>query len=183
MALPFARIALDGEAARTGRLPTINALLRRSGCATACLYASDLLQVGDEDLRGLALVERWALLRKPAGPALLYSDHLGTQNGEAMCPRRRLPRRRLWISIPRCEPLRFSSSSCSPLPLGGARTIARSRSRSSTRSTGRSTTRRRAPRAQRCSARAYSARVAMSRGGAVQERCERDFLKRLPRAR
>ena len=73
-------------------------------------------------------------------------------------PPPQLPRRRLWISIPGCEPLRFSSSSCSPLPLG-ARTIARSRT-GVRRSTGRSTTRRRAPRAQRCSARAWSARVA-----------------------
>jgi bifunctional non-homologous end joining protein LigD len=68
-------------------LPDFNALLRRSGAATACFYAFDLLQVGDEDLRGLALFERRALLRKQikqAKPALLYSDHLVGADSEAM---------------------------------------------------------------------------------------------------
>jgi bifunctional non-homologous end joining protein LigD len=89
MALPVTRIVLDGEAVAhcPKGLPDFHALLRRSGCAIACFYAFDLLQVGDEDLRGLALVERRALLRKHlrrAGPALLYSDHLDGSDGEAM---------------------------------------------------------------------------------------------------
>src|SRR4051812_29586825 len=45
-------------------LPDFNALLHRSGCAIACLYAFDLLRVGEKDLRGVALVERRALLRE-----------------------------------------------------------------------------------------------------------------------
>ena len=89
MALPVTRIVLDGEAVAhcPEGLPDFNALLRRSGCATACLYAFDLLHIGDEDLRGLALFERRALLRKHlkrAGPALLYSEHLDGSDGEAM---------------------------------------------------------------------------------------------------
>jgi bifunctional non-homologous end joining protein LigD len=47
MALPFARIVIDGEAWRIAR----EALLGRSGAATACLYAFDLLHVGRDDLR------------------------------------------------------------------------------------------------------------------------------------
>ena len=89
MALPVTRIVLDGEAVAhcPKGLPDFHALLGRSGCATACLYAFDLLHVGDEDLRGLALVERRALLRrhlKRAAPALLYSEHMDGQDGEAM---------------------------------------------------------------------------------------------------
>ena len=65
----------------------------REGCARACLYAFDLLQVGDEDLRGLALVERRALLREHlkcrsqrerCSPAILYSDCMTGADGEAM---------------------------------------------------------------------------------------------------
>ena len=43
--------------------------------------------VGAEDLRGLTLVERRALLRehlKSAGPALLFSEHMQGADGEAM---------------------------------------------------------------------------------------------------
>jgi ATP-dependent DNA ligase len=82
MALPFARMVLDGEAVAhcPEGLPDFNALLRRSGCATACFYAVDLIRVGNEDLRGRELVERRALLRKhlkhAAGGAILYSEHL-----------------------------------------------------------------------------------------------------------
>ena len=57
------------------------------GAATACLYAFDLLHVGRDDLRRYELVERRALLRKytaKAGPALLYSDHMEGDEGEAM---------------------------------------------------------------------------------------------------
>jgi bifunctional non-homologous end joining protein LigD len=56
MALPFARIVIDGEAWRIAR----EALLGRSGAATACLYAFDLLHLGVDDLRSLALSERRA---------------------------------------------------------------------------------------------------------------------------
>jgi bifunctional non-homologous end joining protein LigD len=89
MALPVTRIVLDGEAVAhcSNGLPDFNALLRRSGCATACFYAFDLLQVGDEDVRGLALVERRALLRqhlRKAPPALLFSEHMDGKVGEAM---------------------------------------------------------------------------------------------------
>ena len=55
------------------------------GCARACLYAFDLLHVGAEDLRGLALVERRALLREHlmgAGAAIIYSDHMTGADGE-----------------------------------------------------------------------------------------------------
>src|SRR5215211_4486975 len=86
MALPAARIVLDGEAVAhcPKGLPDFHALLGRSGAAKACLYAFDLLHVGDEDLRGRALVERRALLRKHlkrAGPVLVYSDDLAGADG------------------------------------------------------------------------------------------------------
>jgi bifunctional non-homologous end joining protein LigD len=95
LALPFARIVIDGEAVAhcPEGLPDFHRLLGRSGCATACLYAFDLLHVGEDDMRRLQLVERRALLRKytaNAGPAILYSEHMGAANGETMfrhaCP-------------------------------------------------------------------------------------------------
>src|SRR5215204_1382237 len=48
MALPVTRIVLDGEAVAhcPEGLPDFHALLSREGCATACLYAFDLLLVG-----------------------------------------------------------------------------------------------------------------------------------------
>jgi bifunctional non-homologous end joining protein LigD len=73
----------DRPGRRGGR--TFNALLGRSGCATACLYAFDLLRVGGEDLRGRELVERQAVLRlKQAGAAIIYSEHMTGADGEAM---------------------------------------------------------------------------------------------------
>jgi bifunctional non-homologous end joining protein LigD len=89
MALPFARIVLDGEAVAhcPEGLPDFHALLGREGCARACLYAFDLLLSGAEDLRGLTLVERRALLRehlKHTAAAIIYSEHLDGQDGEAM---------------------------------------------------------------------------------------------------
>ena len=72
MALPAARIALDGEAVA---LPDFHALLRRSGAATACLYAFDLLHLGDDDLRGLALAT--------ACSSLLQFRHLARPASEA----------------------------------------------------------------------------------------------------
>ena len=89
MALPFARIVLDGEAVAhcSQGLPDFHALLGRSGAATACLYAFDLLHVGHDDLRRYELVERRALLRKylkDAEPALLYSESMEGDEGEAM---------------------------------------------------------------------------------------------------
>jgi len=58
MALPATRIVLDGEAA--GGLVGLPRAPRREGCATACLYAFDLLHVGRDDLRRYELVERRA---------------------------------------------------------------------------------------------------------------------------
>src|SRR5829696_1908956 len=57
LTLPVTRIALDGEAVAhcPEGLPDFHALLGREGCARACLYAFDLLLVGVDDLRGLAL--------------------------------------------------------------------------------------------------------------------------------
>jgi len=59
MALPVTRIVLDGEAVAhcPEGLPDFHALLSRSGAATACLYAFDLLRAGADDLRRLALVQ------------------------------------------------------------------------------------------------------------------------------
>src|SRR3954447_25509201 len=89
MALPFARIVLDGEAVAhcPEGLPDFHALLGREGCARACLYAFDLLLVGAKDLRGLTLIERRALLRehlKHTGAAIIYSEHMEGADGEAM---------------------------------------------------------------------------------------------------
>jgi ATP-dependent DNA ligase len=89
MALPVTRIVLDGEAVAhcPEGLPDFHALLGREGCARACLYAFDLLLVGAEDLRGLTLVERRALLRehlKHTGAAIIYSEHMEGADGEAM---------------------------------------------------------------------------------------------------
>jgi hypothetical protein len=81
IALPFARIVLDGEAVAAARKG--NALLGPHGCASACLYAFDLLRLGGP----LALSERRALLRKhlrKAAPALIYSEHMESQDAEAM---------------------------------------------------------------------------------------------------
>jgi bifunctional non-homologous end joining protein LigD len=89
MALPVTRIVLDGEAVAhcPEGLPDFHALLGREGFARACLYAFDLLHVGADDLRGLALVERRAVLRehlKGADVAIIFSDHLAGADGEAM---------------------------------------------------------------------------------------------------
>jgi len=68
-------------------LPDFHALLGREGCARACLYTFDLLVAGAEDLRGLTLVERRALLRehlKHTGAAIIYSEHMEGEDGEAM---------------------------------------------------------------------------------------------------
>jgi bifunctional non-homologous end joining protein LigD len=86
--LPFHRIVIDGEAVAhcPEGLPDFHRLLG-PGCATACLYAFDLLHVGQDDVRRLELVERRALLRKytaRAGPAILYSEHMDAANGEVM---------------------------------------------------------------------------------------------------
>ena len=53
IAMPVTRIVLDGEA-----VAHCNALLGRSGCATACVYAFDLLHLGVDDLRPLELGDR-----------------------------------------------------------------------------------------------------------------------------
>src|SRR3954466_426246 len=66
MSLPFARIVIDGEAVAhcPEGLPDFHALLGRSGAATACLYAFDLLHVGRDDLRPLELIGRRGMLKK-----------------------------------------------------------------------------------------------------------------------
>ena len=89
MALPVTRIALDGEAVAhcPQGLPDFHALLGRAGCARACLYGFDLLWREAKDVRGLALIERRALLRehlKNAGPAIIDSEHLKAKDGEGM---------------------------------------------------------------------------------------------------
>ena len=48
MALPVTRIVLDGKA--VAHCLRFHALLSRSGTATACLYAFDLLHLGPDDL-------------------------------------------------------------------------------------------------------------------------------------
>jgi bifunctional non-homologous end joining protein LigD len=89
MALPVTRIVLDGEAVAhcPEGMPDFHALLGRAGCARACLYGFDLLWLEAQDMRGLALIERRALLRehlKSAGPAIIYSEHLEAKDGEGM---------------------------------------------------------------------------------------------------
>src|SRR4051812_49064818 len=80
-ALPYPRMILDGEAVAhcPDGLPDFFRLMGDDGQARACLYAFDLLHVGRDDLRGLELVERRALLQKyltKAGPALHFSEHM-----------------------------------------------------------------------------------------------------------
>src|SRR5215213_511744 len=89
MAVPVTRIVLDGEAVAhcPEGMPDFHALLGRAGCARACLYVFDLLWLEAQDVRGLALIERRALLRehlKSAGPAIIYSEHLEAKDGEGM---------------------------------------------------------------------------------------------------
>ena len=86
-ALPASRIVLDGEAVAhcPEGLPDFHALLGREGCARACFYAFDLLHADADDLRGLTLVERRALLRehlKRAGAAIIFSEHMTGADGE-----------------------------------------------------------------------------------------------------
>ena len=88
MALPFARVVLDGGAVAhcPKGLPDFHALLSREGSARACLYAFDLLHL-DCGRPAAAGAHRRALLRKHlkrAGAALIYSDGLTGADGEAM---------------------------------------------------------------------------------------------------
>jgi len=83
------RIVLDGEAVAhcPEGLPDFHALLGSAGCATAYLYAFDLLHVEDDDLRPVQPVERRALLRKHVnrtGPPIIYSEHMDGAHGAAM---------------------------------------------------------------------------------------------------
>jgi bifunctional non-homologous end joining protein LigD len=82
LALPFARIVLDGEAVAhcPEGLPDFRRLQR-------AFTAFDLLHLGLDNLRPLELCERRALLRKhlrKALPALLFSEHVEGEEGEAM---------------------------------------------------------------------------------------------------
>jgi GH15 family glucan-1,4-alpha-glucosidase len=54
------------------------------GQASACFYAFDMLHMGRDDLRPLELIGRRAMLRKllrNAGPPLLFSEHMDSENG------------------------------------------------------------------------------------------------------
>src|SRR4051812_17714184 len=80
---------IDGEAVAhcPEGLPDFYRALGSDGQARACLFAFDLLHVGRDDLRGLELVERRALLQKylaKAGPALRFSEHMEGPDGAAM---------------------------------------------------------------------------------------------------
>src|SRR3954471_11576854 len=88
-ALPYPSIMIGGEAVAhcPKGLPDYYQLMGDDGQAKACLYASDLLHLGRDDLRGLELVERRALLQKSlskAGPGLVVADHMDGLDGEAM---------------------------------------------------------------------------------------------------
>ena len=83
------RIVLDGEAIAhcLEGLPRFNRLLSGDGQASACLYAFDLLWLEAQDLRGVELIGRRRMLHKAlkkAGPALRFSEHMESGDGEAM---------------------------------------------------------------------------------------------------
>jgi bifunctional non-homologous end joining protein LigD len=87
-ALPVERIILDGEAVAhcPQGLPDFHRLLG-DGQAGACLYAFDLLALEAQDLRGAALTERRQALRTvlpKATTALIFSEHMAAEHGEAM---------------------------------------------------------------------------------------------------
>ena len=87
-ALP-ADAVIDGEAAAhcADGLPDFHRLNSRDGARAACLYAFDLLSVAGEDLRDHPLLERRARLAAilpGAPPALILSEHLAGEHGEAM---------------------------------------------------------------------------------------------------
>jgi ATP-dependent DNA ligase len=74
-------LVIDGEACAhcPDGLPDFHGL--RSGGASACLFAFDLLQLGGQDLRPLPLEERRARLRttlRPGRPCALSSTWRGT---------------------------------------------------------------------------------------------------------
>jgi bifunctional non-homologous end joining protein LigD len=80
---------LDGEAVAHGPegLPDFHRLLSDEGQRTACLYAFDLLHLDTLDLRRTELIGRRAMLKKllrKAGPALIFSEHMDGEDGEAM---------------------------------------------------------------------------------------------------
>jgi bifunctional non-homologous end joining protein LigD len=87
-ALPLKRVMLDGEAVShcLDGLPDFHRLLG-DGQATACFYAFDLLWLEAQDVRGVELIGRRRMLQKAlrkAGPVLRISEHLSTEQGEAM---------------------------------------------------------------------------------------------------
>jgi bifunctional non-homologous end joining protein LigD len=87
-ALPFKRVMLDGEAVAhcLDGLPHFHRLLG-DGQATACFYAFDLLWLEAQDVRGVELIgRRWMLQKalKKAGRVLRFSEHLSSEQGEAM---------------------------------------------------------------------------------------------------
>jgi bifunctional non-homologous end joining protein LigD len=88
-ALPFGRIVLDGEAVAhcAEGLPDFHRALSRDGKAGACLYAFDLLVLDEADLRAIELIGRRRMLQKAlkkAGPAIRFSEHMDSAQGEAM---------------------------------------------------------------------------------------------------
>ena len=80
-AIPFRSAILDGETVHPGPdgCPMFSELLRRRG--PFCFYAFDLVWLDGRDLRGLALSERKALLRKllpPKAHAVRYVEHVAS---------------------------------------------------------------------------------------------------------
>jgi len=80
---------IDGEAVAhcEAGLPNFHRLMARDGQASACLYAFDILHLRATDLRPVELVGRRAMLKKlirKAGPALIFSEHMAAEEGEAM---------------------------------------------------------------------------------------------------
>jgi len=83
-------IVLDGEAVAHCEkgLPDYNALLGRDGCASAILFAFDLLMVDGDELRPLPLRSgKEALAAALRGPpaAIRHVEHLDGEHGPAAC--------------------------------------------------------------------------------------------------
>jgi bifunctional non-homologous end joining protein LigD len=87
--LPVESVTLDGEAVclREDGRPDFNRLRTKRGCAEARFIAFDLLELDGQDLRGLTLHERRAMLKGllMGGPeALWYSIEVEGKNGPSL---------------------------------------------------------------------------------------------------